>query len=86
MGVGNGLFNSISGNIDVTDINLVGGYSCQTYITVIDYAIDEVNQERSYIGSEQNKLQLTMPNLSINIQNIEASQSSIEDAGTLPLK
>ena len=43
-------------------------------------AIDEVNRERSYIGSEQNKLQFTMSNLSSNIQNIEASRSSIEDA------
>ncbi|MFP6719941.1 MAG: flagellin [Candidatus Poribacteria bacterium] len=34
---------------------------------------------RSYIGSEQDKLQFTMSNLSSNIQNIEASRSSIED-------
>ncbi|SVB87149.1 uncharacterized protein METZ01_LOCUS240003 [marine metagenome] len=40
----------------------------------------EVNRERSYIGFEQNKLQFTMSNLSNNIQNIEASRSSIEDA------
>ena len=32
------------------------------------------------MGSEQNKLQFTMSNLSSNIQNIEASRSSIEDA------
>ena len=38
------------------------------------------HRERSYIGSEQNKLQSTMSNLSNNIQNIEASRSSIEDA------
>ena len=49
-------------------------------ITAIDHAIDEVNRERSYIGSEQNKLQFTMSNLSINIQNIESSRSNIEDA------
>ena len=33
-----------------------------------------------FVGSEQNKLQFTMSNLSSNIQNIEASRSSIEDA------
>ena len=49
-------------------------------ITSLDNATDTVNQERSYIGSEQNKLQFTMSNLSNNIQNIEASRSSIEDA------
>ena len=36
--------------------------------------------QSSYIGSEQNKLQFTMSNLSSNIQNIESSRSSIEDA------
>ena len=55
-------------------------FSSVEAITAIDHAIDEVNQERSYIGSEQNKLQFTMSNLSNNIQNIEASRSSIEDA------
>ena len=78
---------------DLTDINAVGSYSYTTYdtnvlsvdeartaITAIDHAIDEVNRERSYIGSEQNKLQFIMSNLSNNIQNIEASRSSIEDA------
>ncbi|HHZ89087.1 TPA: hypothetical protein EYN65_00755 [Candidatus Poribacteria bacterium] len=93
VGEGNGLLNNVSGNSDVTDISTVGGYSYGTYdtnvlsvddartaITAIDHAIDEVNQERSYIGSEQNKLQFTMSNLSNNIQNIEASRSSIEDA------
>ena len=83
VGEGNGLFNNVSGNSDVTDINAVGGYSYDTNVLSvddIDHAIDKVNQERSYIGSEQNKLQFTMSNLSSNIQNIEASRSSIEDA------
>ena len=42
--------------------------------------IDMINQERSYLGSMQNRLAFTMSNLSNNIQNIEASRSSIEDA------
>ena len=41
--------------------------------------IDEINRERSYIGSEQNKLQFTMSNLTSNVQSIEAARSSIED-------
>ena len=40
---------------------------------------DEVNRERSYIGSEQNRLAFTMSNLTGQIQNIESSRSSIED-------
>ena len=49
-------------------------------ITSLDHATDMVNQERSYLGSMQNRLAFTMSNLSSNIQNIESSRSSIEDA------
>ncbi|HIA69380.1 TPA: flagellin, partial [Candidatus Poribacteria bacterium] len=49
-------------------------------ITAIDHAIDEINRERSYIGSEQNKPQFTMSNLTSQTQNVEASRSSTEDA------
>jgi flagellin len=60
--------------------NVLSVDDARSAITAIDHAIDEVNQERSYIGSEQNKLQFTMSNLSNNIQNTEASRSSLEDA------
>jgi flagellin len=62
------------------DANVSDVTAARSAVTSLDDAIDEVNQERSYIGSEQNKLQFTMSNLSNNIQNIEASRSSIEDA------
>jgi len=67
-------------NTTTYNANVLSVDDARTAITAIDHAIDEVNQERSYIGSEQNKLQFTMSNLSSNIQNIEASRSSIEDA------
>ena len=92
MGASNGLFNNVSGNGDVTDISQTNGYGYANYdtnvlsvddartaITAIDHAIDEVNRERSYIGSEQNKLQFTMSNLSNQTQSIEAARSSIQD-------
>ena len=88
----NGLFNNVSGNGGVTDISQTNGYSDSSYdtnvlsvddartaITAIDHAIDEVNRERSYIGSEQNKLQFTMSNLTSQTQSIEAARSSIQD-------
>ena len=49
-------------------------------ITSLDNATDMVNQERSLLGSMQNRLAFTMSNLSSQTQNIEASRSSIEDA------
>ena len=61
------------------DANVLSVDEARTAITAIDHAIDEVNRERSYIGSEQNKLQFTMSNLTSNIQSIESARSSIED-------
>jgi len=46
----------------------------------LDVAIDVVNQERSYLGSEQNRLAFTMSNLTNQTQSIETSRSSIQDA------
>jgi len=74
------LTNATANGLDLEDDNVLAVDDARTAITAIDHAIDEVNRERSYIGSEQNKLQFTMSNLSSNIQNIEASRSSIEDA------
>ena len=74
------LTNATANGLDLEDDNVLSVDDARSAITAIDHAIDEVNQERSYIGSEQNKLQFTMSNLSNNIQNIEASRSSIEDA------
>jgi len=61
------------------DANVRDVSAAQQAVTHLDYAIDEINRERSYIGSEQNKLQFTMSNLTSNIQSIESARSSIED-------
>ena len=64
---------------DVYDVNVGTVDDARSAVTHLDHAIDEINRERSYIGSEQNKLQFTMSNLTSNIQSIESSRSSIED-------
>ena len=74
------LTNATANGLDLEDDNVLSVDEARTAITAIDHAIDEVNRERSYISSEQNKLQFTMSNLSSQTQNIEASRSSIEDA------
>jgi len=61
-------------DVDVGTVN-----DARDAVTRLDHAIDEINRERSYIGSEQNKLQFTMSNLTSNIQSIESARSSIED-------
>ena len=64
----------------VDDSQVVDIDQARAAITSLDYAVDMVNQERSYLGSMQNRLAFTMSNLSNNIQNIESSRSSLEDA------
>ena len=62
--------------MDFNNVSRVGGYNDSTYntnvlsvddartaIIAIDRVIDQVNWERNYIRSEQNKLQFTMSNL-----------------------
>ena len=71
--------NATANGLDLEGDNVLSVDNSRTAITAIDHAIDEVNRERSYIGSEQNKLQFTMSNLTSNIQSIESSRSSIED-------
>ena len=61
------------------DANVGSVNAARNAVTDLDRAIDEINRERSYIGSEQNKLQFTMSNLTSNIQSIESARSSIED-------
>ena len=73
-------YKDLSG-MDITyDANVLSVDDARIAISTLDNAIDQINQERSYLGSVQNKLQFTMSNLSSNIQNIESSRSSIEDA------
>ena len=71
--------NATANGLDLEDDNVQSVDDARTAITAIDHAIDEINRERSNIGSEQNKLQFTMSNLTSNIQSIESSRSSIED-------
>ena len=60
--------------MDFNNVSRVGGYNdyntnvlsvddARTAIIAIDRAIDQVNRERNYIRSEQNKLQFTMSSL-----------------------
>ena len=73
------IMNATARGLDLQDNDVNHVDSARWAITRLDHAVDELNRERSYVGSEQNKLQFTMSNLSSNIQSIESSRSSIED-------
>ena len=73
------IMNATDVGLEIDGENVVTVDEARTAVTALDNAIDEVNLERSYIGSEQNKLQFTMSNLTSTINSIETARSHIED-------
>ena len=73
------IMNATDVGLKIDDDQVLTVDEARTAVTALDEAIDEVNRERSYIGSEQNKLQFTMSNLSSTINSIETARSNIED-------
>ena len=68
-----------SSGLEIEDESVLGIDQVRTAM-MLDTAIDVVNEVRSYLASEQNRLAFTMSNLTGQIENIEASRSSIQDA------
>ena len=62
--------------IGVHGTNVVDLDSTRNSITALDHAVDIINNERSRLGSVQNKLQFTMSNLTSQTQSIEAAVSA----------
>lgn len=52
----------------------------QHVLTLIDEAINKVSAERSKLGAIQNRLEHTIANLSVTVENLAASESRIRDA------
>jgi len=73
------IMNATDVGLEIDDDKVLTVDEARIAVTALDEAIDEVNRERSYIGSEQNKLQFTMSNLSSTINSIETARSNIED-------
>ena len=62
-----------------TDVDSLSD-DAQTTINSLDAAIDFINDQRSNLGAEQNRLGFANPNLMSSIQNMESSLSTIRDA------
>ena len=62
-------------NIDVT--SQTGALDA---ITAIDSILETVNNKQTELGSVQNRLDSVLESLSINIENLTSSQSTIKDA------
>ena len=64
--------------ISTIDLDSLG--DAQSAINYLDSAIAKINDERSNVGSLQNRLEFTSSNLMNSIQNNSASMSTIRDA------
>jgi flagellin len=70
-----------TGNIlNLGDSNVSDFTGARTAITAIDEAIGEVSMQRGTLGAVQNRLAFTISYTENEIENIQASESSISDA------
>lgn len=70
-----------TGNVlNLADSNVSDFTGARTAITAIDEAIGEVSMQRGTLGAVQNRLAFTISYTENEIENIQASESSISDA------
>lgn len=66
---------NLTTGIDLTTSNT----TAQTSITAIDTAISDVSTTRATLGAVQNRLEHTVANLGVAVENLTASESRIRD-------
>jgi len=69
-----------SAGLGISTIDLDSLGDAQSAINYLDSAIAKINDERSNVGSLQNRLEFTSSNLMNSVQNNSASMSTIRDA------
>jgi flagellin len=74
-GAGGGIIGSVLTGVDVHTSNT----TAQTAIDTIDTAIKNVSTTRATLGSVQNRLEHTVANLGVAVENLTASESRIRD-------
>jgi flagellin len=55
------------------------GTNCRSFLDIIDHAISEVSTKRSRLGALQNRLESTVENLSISVENLLTTESRIRN-------
>lgn len=68
-----------SANLGTSTVNLTGAASAVTALDTIKDAIQSVSNARANLGALQNRFQHTINNLTVTQQNLQASNSSIQD-------
>ena len=73
------LANADASALGVQSISIADASSARAAMDAIDTAITSINQYMSQIGANQNRLQYTMENLEVSIENFSSSESTIRD-------
>ncbi|ROP44848.1 flagellin [Pseudokineococcus lusitanus] len=63
--------------VDTVDVTATGG--AEAGLTAIDAAIQTVSTARADLGAKQNRLEMTIKNLNVSVENLTASESRIRD-------
>lgn len=66
-------------SLGVSGLNVETKVSAQENLENIDLAINKVNGQRANLGALQNRLQSTMNNLDVKVENLSAANSRIRD-------
>ena len=66
-------------SVSTSDIDISGTSSAQAAMTALDSALEDINASMGEIGAYQNRLQYTIENLAVGIENFSASESTIRD-------
>lgn len=68
------------GNDAVNTISVATQADAQSALSVVDATLSQLNELRSSLGAVQNRLDSTIRNISIGLENISSAQSQIRDA------
>lgn len=71
---------AVSTDNAVFSIDVTTQDSAQDALSTIDATLSQLNELRSSLGAVQNRLESTIRNLSISLENISAAESQIRDA------
>jgi flagellin len=74
-----GLVSVLASDLGITALDISSAGSPTTAITGIDAAIDVVVAARGDLGALQNRLQSTITNLGVSVENLTAAESRIRD-------
>jgi len=66
-------------DLSISSLDIGDGGSVTTAINKIDWAIDKVTEVRGQFGAIQNRLNSTISNIGVSIENVSAAESRIRD-------